>query len=152
MMTGPQLPPLAPRHDGADWLRSRGLTVSPFGERAAAVLAVAYRGIYHAPFTEAVLDPQSGTFDSPRYVEVRVWGELATYDGHELTRLVLAAHDGAVRVSIRPSSNRTLRIGLAARDRTGGLYYQHPTMEEATERIRSIAYDVPTHALREGTA
>jgi hypothetical protein len=152
MTFGPQLPPLQTRHNAAQWLHGRGQATSPLGERAAAVLGVVYRGIYNAPLTASTWDGQP--FAHPHFVQVSVYGELATFDADGLTRLVCAAHDAAVRVSVRPASNRTFRLGFAARDREGSevhqrLYDRHPRLEEAVARVRRAAYEVPTHAVTE---
>lgn len=92
------------------------------------------------------------------YVIVRIQEQLATYDGAELTRLVLAAHERAVRVGIsaeqyrwvnkdefietwdgekwvdtdeHPSgTNVCLRVTLHARQREGNLTERHPSIED----------------------
>ena len=102
----------------------------------------------------------------PLFVIARLRSEMATYDGAELTRLVIAAHDAAVRVSIRTETYRQidrdsflsrwsdvqarwvetdehpasdapcLTVILHARQRDGSLFERHPTIEQAVAAIR----------------
>lgn len=93
------------------------------------------------------------------FIIARLRGELATYDAADLTRLVLAAHDRAVRVSIRPelylavnyeddlvelirgewtptgehpsAPAACLAVYLHPRQRGGSLFERHPTILQA---------------------
>ncbi len=59
-------------------------------------------------------------------------GDLATFDGDQLTRLVFLAHDRCVRVSILNSGPRMVRIVIHPRmGREGGFSVKHPTIEDA---------------------
>lgn len=79
---------------------------------------------------------------------VREWGEgwcvitsgdLATYDGDVLTRLVILAHDRLVRVAVSPTGMR-LRIEIHQRGaRTGSVWERHPTIETAVDNWRKFA-------------
>jgi len=88
----------------ADWLErnlaaaGRPRTLSDDERRCVEVMAsIARLHNLHTPLpiTEAI-DFGGGA------VSVLLHGELATYDGGALTRLVLAAHEHAVRVAISP--------------------------------------------------
>jgi hypothetical protein len=75
---------------------------------------------------------------------MREWGEgwymnhsrqMATYDGDDLTRLVLLAHERCIRVAIEPVNCRYMRIAIWKREREGDTYHRHPTIEQAIERF-----------------
>ena len=70
-------------------------------------------------------------WDNPRFVEMKLPGEQATYDFNELTRLVFLAHDHGIRVAITPSGPQFLRLLFHPRAREGGLTERHPTLEQA---------------------
>lgn len=62
---------------------------------------------------------------------------LCTYDGNDLTRLVLAAHEFAYRLSIQPSGPRLLRIESSRRDPGASTFSEgHDTIEQAALRWR----------------
>lgn len=114
-----------------------GVKLAPESEierRAYVVLARVYYGIHHVDgWTRRQSDEHS--------VRVTVCGELATFDGSELTRLVIAAHDECVRVSVRPLAPRYLEILFSWRTRPGRFveawsYDTHPTLEHAVARNR----------------
>ena len=65
------------------------------------------------------------------FLLVRYKSELATFDFDKLTRLVKAAHDNCVRVSIRPFSRFSMEIML--HERTPGssrAMERHPKWQE----------------------
>lgn len=64
-------------------------------------------------------------------------GHLATFDGQELTILVLLAHDMAVRVEIQPCNFRYFKIYFHERVRDGDLSKRHPTIEQVLESWRA---------------
>ena len=64
------------------------------------------------------------------------YGSLATFDGADLTRLVLLAHDECIRVQIEQGGPNRLRIEIWKRAREGPMYARHPTIEQAIESIR----------------
>lgn len=101
---------------------------SPPEERILRVLEITYRGIHHAPKIHK---------HSPRYWTVNNYGDLSTYDWDTLTRLVIAAHDLAVRVEIGSSGPRRVKLHLSARTRTGEMTERHPTIDEAIDRFRN---------------
>lgn len=153
-MTRPDsFPPLRTSHLSADWLRSNGHDVSPLGERAAAVVAVVFSGIYNAPRpATAVRKPRrvrSGRLASgwadPHFVEVLIDRSLHSWDDNTLTRLVVASHDAALRVQIAPRTFRHIVLGFSARERDGSIMRGCPTIDEAVRIVRTH-YTVPPDA------
>jgi hypothetical protein len=98
--------------------------------------ATIFGGVHHIP------GPKHGRDN------VREWGEgwyvinsgdLATFDGDVLTRLVILAHDRLVRVSVSSAGMRQ-RIEIHQRTaRTGSVWDRHPTIETAIENWRKYA-------------
>ncbi len=105
-----------------DWL------AASFEERAERLLDKVYRGIHHCgPIKK-----------EPRQWTTNHYGQISTYDFDELTRLVLAAHEYCIRVSIQSSGPRMVKIVLHPRTcREGDVYDRHPTIEEAIKRFHS---------------
>lgn len=73
-------------------------------------------------------------------VEVNIDKGLSTFAFDELTQLVVRCHDACVRLTIAPCNMRYLRLSFYPRRRDGGFTERHPTMEQATERVRSRNY------------
>lgn len=63
-------------------------------------------------------------------------GHLATYDGWELTKLVLLAHDMAIRVEIQPCNFRYFTILFHERQREGEFSRRHPSIEQVLQAWR----------------
>ena len=63
-------------------------------------------------------------------------GRLATFDFNELTRLVILAHDRAIRVELTTAGPGRVGIVLHQRKREGAMYERHPTIEEAIAKVR----------------
>lgn len=70
------------------------------------------------------------------WLEVSHYGEIATSDGTILTRMMVAAHECAVRLSIHPGGARGLRVLLHPRARTSSTSTNHPTLDRATSALR----------------
>lgn len=81
---------------------------------------------------------------------IRPWGmgvhinwsqDLATFDFDRLTRLVILAHKHAVRIEIRGSTPRMVRIVAHRRrhDSTGCMYERHPALGDLKQRINDLA-------------
>lgn len=66
-------------------------------------------------------------------------GNMATYDGSGLTRLVIGCHDEAVRVQITRSGPWHVGLVFSEREREGDFSKRHPTIEHAVEVYREIA-------------
>ena len=61
---------------------------------------------------------------------------IASFDFAEMTRLVVAAHEAAVRVQIGVGGLRGLVLSLYARQRHGGVSERHPDLDTAVGQIR----------------
>lgn len=61
---------------------------------------------------------------------------LSTFDSNCLTRLVIGAHEHAVRVEIEPCNFRHLRVIMHPRQREGQIHQRHPTIEQAVADYR----------------
>lgn len=120
-----------PNH-GAAWLRARGRTLSEVGERAADLVDWVWSGIYHVG--REVL---RGTWDDNWCAQFCLYGGLTSYDNPLLTRLVIGAHERALRVAVEPANPMYLRIVIYPRTRADrGVMVYHPTIEEAVGYAR----------------
>lgn len=125
---------------GEEWLRACRKDVSRSGARVANLVNWWLRGIYHAQNDVLRADW------SRDYVELILYGfggRLATFDSDMLTRLVIGAHDHAIRVSLEPCNPRYLRVLFHPRHRDHGhVYGRHPVIEAACERMsRPFVYE-----------
>src|SRR3954468_17034735 len=123
------------KYAGADWLKSCGRELSPFGVEVADILGQVYRGIYHV--NGEVLHERCKWANDNR-IEVVIndsmSGGLSTYDFNNLTALVILCHDRCVRLTIEAASYKYLRLLFHKREGRGGLVYdRHPTLTEAVQ-------------------
>lgn len=70
-----------------------------------------------------------GILRSEWCVDVVRCGELATFDGDELTRLVIAAHTHRVRVALVAHCRGYIRLQLNPRAETGRGDQRHPGID-----------------------
>lgn len=146
---------------GADWLENNlaahrrsaspkarakiAPRISPFGRVVADLLGLVWRGIYHLP-SKAL---ETAPWDDDWFITVWVHNEVATYDGCELTLLVVAAHDACVRVSISSYGPRLLQLGFSPRRGRDGLFHErHPTLEGHAATLRKL-YKVSEPAIND---
>lgn len=122
------------RGHGAAWLRSNlGVAPSHFGARVANLLSVLVQGIYHIDTD----DLRVADWTSAHTIAIRWYGELASCDAPLLTRLVVLAHDRAIRVAVRPRANRHLTLSFSPRRATDtDLMDGHPCLETGIARAR----------------
>ena len=127
------------RYEGADWVRSflkyrePQKMLSEFGERVADLLGDVYLGIYHIP--EAQLAKVE--WDNTRCLSLLISREFATYDGDDLTKLVILAHDRSIRVAIRAKTPRFVELLFHPREHGAKEFFKrHPTLEEAIKHCR----------------
>jgi hypothetical protein len=75
-------------------------------------------------------------------VGLKPWGEgwcvntkicLSTFDSNDLTRLVLMAHEYAVRVELIQAGLAGIKIVIHQRTREGRMFERHPTIEQVLE-------------------
>jgi hypothetical protein len=98
-------------------------------KRCEDVIAQAFRGAYHCSGWSRRKAWGDG-------IKVSCCQDLSTCDFDILTRLVIAAHDNAVRVRIMQGGAWGVSIGLTPRKREGDIFESHPTIEAAIERMR----------------
>jgi len=105
--------------------------ISPEVERVAErVLDTAFHGIHHVEhWHRRKARGSSG-------LEVSTGHDLSTFDGDYLTRLVVAAHDECVRLTIEPSGRGMLKLVFFPRVRDGRMFERHDTMETAIVKVR----------------
>ena len=105
----------------------------PFQVRAERMLEITFRGLHHCPKIHKIPYKIIGN----EYWAVNYSGDLSTYDYDLLTRLVVAAHDNCIRVSICSSGPRLVKIRLDNRTKRVGMFHeQHPTIEQAVDAVR----------------
>lgn len=117
-----------------DWLKKNGHSnVSTAGARVAQLVNWIWDGIYHQK--DAVHrarwdgDEVSLTIYAPGY------SGPSTFDDSTLTRIVVGAHDAAIRVSIGAAGPHYIRITFSPRSRDGDTYHGHPTIESRLETL-----------------
>lgn len=88
---------------------------------------------------------QAGIIRGELFVEVRFRGDMATFDGDELTRLVLAAHREQVRAGLHARCKGVLTLHLHPRNRQpeGSLYARHPDLGNLARRAARMSEAVP---------
>lgn len=97
-----------------------------FRERVDKLRDAVYGGLHNAP---------RKIHDETRMVWWTDSGDLATFDGERLTRLVIAAHDLCLRVSIENGGPRCLSVRVWPRERTGKRWQRHPRLEEVLAEL-----------------
>lgn len=120
------------------WLREMGFEPSPLGIRACVLLALWEEGFHHIPYAKQVNWNEKGGITAYAH------GRLATFDSRQLTALVFLAHDECLRVELRaPDTSEPEpepadedrppgpRLFITARARSGKLWDEHPTLENA---------------------
>ena len=140
---------MATKFAGADWLVESLRPAKPpskLGPLVADILGQVFAGIYHIDRGSTLRKPY---WHAEEYIEVNVPGSLATYDSNELTMLVLACHEQAVRLEIR--SGGPGRVKLCFSPRTHGAasrMHRHPTPEEAVAHYyERLALGAPKETL-----
>lgn len=91
------------------------------------MLGEVFGGAHHVP----------GVYAWGDGIKCNLIARLATFDFDYLTRLVVLAHDRCIRVGIIPSGPRLVGIEMHKRQRDGGAWIRHPTIEEAIRIIRA---------------
>lgn len=122
---------------GSEWISANAKTgsrpLSALGINVADALGFVYRGIYHLPMGVLV----SADWSNGRTVAVSVPADLCTWDGNELTRLVVVCHDLMLRMEVSPVGPYYLRLTFfQRRTRVGSIVDRLPTIEEHISMIR----------------
>lgn len=89
-----------------------------------------FLGIYH------IHGPSRRAKWEGDYVRVTLSTDLATYDGDLLTRMVVGAHDRAIRCSIRGAAPGYVYLEMWPRQRRGKFFERHPTLEKVAATMR----------------
>jgi len=95
---------------------------------ARAFFAAFYRGEHHFP---EKMKPFGEGWAMSHF------GAMASFDCNELTRLVFLAHARCIRVQVEQGGPNRLRIAIWRRQRDGGMFERHPTIEQALDSFRS---------------
>jgi hypothetical protein len=131
------------QYAGHEWIeKDLKVQCSPLGRDVADLLGFVYRGIYHIERNVRKVE-----WGNDFYIKLNLddGGSFATWDGNNLTRLVLAAHAMAIRIEIEPCNPRYMRLYFHRRRREGGIAERHPTIEQAIDQFndefaRNIEY------------
>lgn len=108
---------------------------SEFGCLVANILGAVWRGIYHLPQGRLM----AVEWHDPMRIELLVGRELATFDGGELTALVVLCHDYAVRLSVEPLNFQYLRLCFHRRVRDSKRFWErHPSLEANAAAWRKV--------------
>ncbi|MCA0270415.1 MAG: hypothetical protein LCH53_14520 [Bacteroidetes bacterium] len=108
--------------------------VSPLGRRIHALLDLWALGIYHISHE---VRHKRVDWSNPNWIEIVVRDGLSTFDSDGLTRLVLLAHDHALRVEVEAAAHGYLRLVMHGRShKEKSLARHHPTLEDAVARHR----------------
>ena len=122
----------------ADWVEGNSrVTLTDFQRLAVETLVEGFgTGVWNLNVNWKTVDWNYG-----RGVRFTVWegGGLASTDFDRLTRLVLAAHDNCVRVSIHAASFRYFFIQISPRVRDGLSMNSHPAIEQSIAWFRRIS-------------
>jgi len=120
---------------GKEWIcRNVTPNMSPLGETVADFLGDVFGGIYHLD-TRALRKVE---WDNKHHILfILGWHSLATVDFGELTRIVVLAHDRALRVEISPHTFRHMKLLFHQRETGNEPSTQCPTLEDHIQRIRN---------------
>jgi len=122
-----QKPLGAARYSGSDWMKGNKVEMSPFGETVADILGQVYRGIYHLQSPSLF----KAKWNHENYIEISLYVRPSTFDGGDLTEMVVLCHDLAVRLEIRPCNISHLKLCFSKRKRDGDFWERHPSIDEA---------------------
>jgi hypothetical protein len=75
---------------------------------------------------------------------------MATFDFHQLTRLVFLCHEARIRADISPKGFRHIEITLSERSHEGAMNWRHPDLNEAIFDFRG--YFPSDHSINYGHA
>lgn len=135
---------------GARWLRQNGKEVSDDGARVAELVDWAWGGIYHL---EGVM---KAAWNGDRVTLVvyarHLSSPLTTFDGSLLTKLVIGAHDHAIRLGIAAAGPTHIKIDFWPRARNEHPFDSHPEMEDRLSKWeRPFHYGDANQAERRAT-
>lgn len=103
--------------------------------RIAWVTDVVFGGNHHTPTPHELSASPTDAF-----VCIRLHGTIGSFDFSEMTRIVVAAHEAAVRAEVTVGGFRQLELMLHARVRTGGMATRHPDLETGVAAVRAFRW------------
>ena len=108
-------------------------TIDPdeFKAKVERILSAVFGGLHRIP--NKIKWAVNASF---QMAEILIPGDLATWDFSNLTVLVLAAHEEAIRVSLSACNFRYMRLMMHPRLREGCISQRHPTIDEAVAMFR----------------
>lgn len=122
----------------ADWVERAygpGFSLTPAQRTAVEVLCAGLGSPWNIPISWHRVDWSFGLS-----VSFVVQQPLSTFDRDSLTKLVIAAHDRCMRVSLEARGYRYLGIAISSRKgREGAMHDRHPTIEQAIAAFRGGA-------------
>jgi hypothetical protein len=120
-------------YSGADWIEKNFGELSALGREAADLLGDVFLGIYHMRYTSL----KKVNWKDGYCIEVTLDRELSSFDGDELTRLILLAHDRMLRISLSGLGPGYIRLTIHKRHkREGQLHERMPTIDKHIELLR----------------
>jgi len=142
------------KYSGVDWIRRQIPYCKPkpkepsiFGALVADILGAAFAGIYH--LDNKNLMKTDWSHEDWIQFTMRRGHELATYDGAELSTLVILCHDARIRLSLDGHGMNYLRLGFHRRyEDGGGFHNRHWSTEEAVRAVRENLFDARSRAVR----
>jgi hypothetical protein len=95
---------------------------------------------------------RTANWREPNMIRIGFGASLATFDGDQLTQLVVRCHDACVRLEVEPLNAKMLRLIFSRRDRVGHRHERHPSLADAIAHVRASSYygAQPGAAEREG--
>lgn len=123
---------------GANRVR-RAYRVEPseLGALAADLLDELFQGLYHVERQARRVD-----WTDTLCIQITLRTDLATWDFAQLTRLVFLCHDYCLRGELSAAAFNYIRLRFHRRERTGGIWQRHPTLEEAVTDWRQCHHDI----------
>lgn len=130
------------KHSGWEWIQDtrkywngKPEPISELGKKVADLLGQVYGGIYH--LDSGALSRVDWT-DEHHIEFILSHRDLDTYDGSELTDLVLLCHMMNIHMSIDAASYRRLRLSFQRVTRRGFFRDGHPTLGDAIKRAQRL--------------
>lgn len=124
------------RYSGSEWIKNQSWCgdISPLGVAVADLLGEVFGGIYH--LNTNALKKVDWADD---FVIEFVLGHhgLSTFDGSDLSIMVILCHDRLLRLDISARAHEYLGLMFHQRRlREGSGYWNHPTIETTIEHVR----------------
>lgn len=130
------------KYSGADWVeagrkhwKDQDKPMSELGRKVADLLGQVYAGIYHISREASRVD-----WTDPERIEIVIHDGrgFSTYDGNELTNLVLLCHLMDVRLDIDAAAYRYIRLIFMPVTRRGFFRVGHPCLDEAIKTAQEL--------------